>query len=66
MKLRTLSPEELAGVYQHHLSSAFPPAELKPLGAMEAMRERAAARNADIEQAVRAVMDSASLDKMLS
>ena len=40
MKLRTLSPEELAGVYQHHLSSAFPPAELKPLGAMEAMRER--------------------------
>lgn len=40
MKLRSLSPAELARAYETDLREAFPPAELKPLYAMEAMRER--------------------------
>ncbi len=40
MRLRTLTPEELQTVYENDLKEAFPPAELKPLAAMEAMRER--------------------------
>ena len=42
MYLKTLSPEELKRVYETDLTEAFPPAELKPLRAMEAMRERGA------------------------
>ena len=42
MYLKTLSPEELKKVYETDLTEAFPPAELKPLRAMEAMRERGA------------------------
>lgn len=38
MDLRILTPEELKTVYETDLSAAFPPAELKPLAAMEAMR----------------------------
>lgn len=40
MKLRILTPEELGDVYATHLREAFPPAELKPLSAMERMRAR--------------------------
>ena len=40
MNLRTLSPEELSAVYDGELRAAFPPAELKPLSSMEAMRRR--------------------------
>ncbi len=40
MYLKTMSPEELRRVYETDLTEAFPPAELKPLGAMEAMRAR--------------------------
>ena len=39
MYLRTLTPEELKRVYETDLTEAFPPAELKPLWAMERMRE---------------------------
>lgn len=42
MYLKILSPEELKKVYETDLTEAFPPAELKPLRAMEAMRERGA------------------------
>lgn len=40
MHLRTMTPEELKQAYETDLREAFPPAELKPLRAMEAMRER--------------------------
>lgn len=40
MYLRILTPEELKGVYETDLSEAFPPAELKPLYAIEGMREK--------------------------
>ena len=40
MNLRTLAPEELRTVYELHLKEAFPPAELKPLAAMEGMRSK--------------------------
>ena len=40
MTLRNLSPEELARAYEIDFKEAFPPAELKPLYAIEAMRER--------------------------
>ncbi len=40
MQLRTLTPEELKKAYETDLKEAFPPAELKPLRAMEEMRER--------------------------
>ena len=40
MKLRILTPEELKTVYETDLTEAFPPAELKPLSAMESMREK--------------------------
>jgi len=39
MYLRALTPEELKRVYETDLTEAFPPAELKPLWAMERMRE---------------------------
>lgn len=39
MKVRSLSPAELARAYETDLKEAFPPAELKPLHAMEIMRE---------------------------
>ena len=38
MKLRTLTPEELAAVYDSEMRAAFPPSELKPLSAMEYLR----------------------------
>ena len=40
MELKILSPEELKTVYEADLKEAFPPAELKPLAAMEAMRAK--------------------------
>lgn len=40
MQLRILTPEELKKAYETDLKEAFPPAELKPLRAMEDMRER--------------------------
>ena len=40
MYLRILTPEELKGVYETDLREAFPPAELKPLQAIEGMREK--------------------------
>lgn len=40
MQLRILTPAELKRAYETDLKEAFPPAELKPLRAMEAMRER--------------------------
>ena len=40
MHLRTLTPEELKTIYEVDLKEAFPPAELKPLSAMEAMRAK--------------------------
>lgn len=42
MHLRTMTPEELKQAYETDLREAFPPAELKPLRAMEAMRARGA------------------------
>lgn len=42
MHLKTLTPEELKKVYETDLKEAFPPAELKPLSAMERMRARGA------------------------
>lgn len=42
MNLRSLTPEELAWAYETDFKEAFPPAELKPLYAMEAMRDRGA------------------------
>lgn len=38
MILRTLSPIELAEIFEVHLTAAFPPAELKPLSSMEHLR----------------------------
>lgn len=40
MQLRVLTPAELETAYETDLKEAFPPAELKPLYAMERMRER--------------------------
>ena len=40
MNLRIMTPEELEKAYGTDLREAFPPAELKPLSAMERMRER--------------------------
>lgn len=40
MYLRIMTPEELKKAYETDLREAFPPAELKPLRAMEAMRAR--------------------------
>lgn len=40
MKLRNLTVEELAQVYERDLRAAFPPSELKPLRTMEGMRKR--------------------------
>ena len=39
MNLISLTPEELALAYETDFKEAFPPAELKPLAAIEAMRE---------------------------
>ena len=39
-QLRILSPEELRRVYETDLKAAFPPAELKPLASMEALRSQ--------------------------
>lgn len=40
MKIRILLPEELKRAYETDLKEAFPPSELKPLSAMEALRKR--------------------------
>ena len=40
MHLKIMTPEELKKVYETDLKEAFPPAELKPLWAIEAMREK--------------------------
>lgn len=40
MHLRALTPAELEKAYEADLKEAFPPAELKPLRAIENMRER--------------------------
>lgn len=40
MRLEILSPERLEAVYEMDLKEAFPPAELKPLSAMESMRAK--------------------------
>ena len=40
MHSKILTPEELKTVYETDLKAAFPPAELKPLAAMEAMRAK--------------------------
>ena len=40
MKLEILTPEELKRAYETDLKEAFPPSELKPLSAMESLRER--------------------------
>ena len=40
MHLRIMTPEETRRAYEVDLKEAFPPAELKPLWAIEAMRER--------------------------
>ncbi|MDE6997363.1 MAG: hypothetical protein K2P04_05770 [Oscillospiraceae bacterium] len=40
MHLRILPPEELKTAYERDLKEAFPPAELKPLAAMESMRAK--------------------------
>ena len=42
MELKILTPAELKRVYETVLKEAFPPAELKPLTAMESMRARGA------------------------
>ena len=42
MRLRILTPAELKSIYETDLTEAFPPAELKPLSAMEAMRANGA------------------------
>ena len=38
MKRKLLSPPELRALYETELTATFPPAELKPLAAMEALR----------------------------
>ena len=40
MLFRSMTPEELERAYRTDLTEAFPPSELKPLGAMEAMRRQ--------------------------
>ena len=40
MYLNVMTPEELERAYRTDLTEAFPPSELKPLGAMEAMRRQ--------------------------
>ena len=40
MELRLLTASELAAAYHTDLTEAFPPSELKPLSAMEALRSR--------------------------
>lgn len=40
MKMKLLNPEQTAQVYRDLLIEAFPPAELKPLSAMEEMRAK--------------------------
>ena len=45
MKLRIMNPEELKRAYETDLVEAFPPAELKPLSAMERMRFTSAAHS---------------------
>lgn len=40
MELKIMDPAELERAYKADLTEAFPPAELKPLAAMERMRER--------------------------
>lgn len=40
MNFRELTADELAAFYRRELTAAFPPAELKPLAAMEALRRR--------------------------
>ena len=40
MNLNIMTPEELRRAYETDLREAFPPSELKPLAAMEGMRER--------------------------
>lgn len=42
MYLKIMTPEELKKAYETDLREAFPPAELKPLAAMESMRARGA------------------------
>lgn len=42
MKLKVMTPEELAHAYNTDFKEAFPPAELKPLEVMEKMRRRGA------------------------
>ena len=42
MNLRIMTPEELEKAYGTDLREAFPPSELKPLFAMERMREKLA------------------------
>ena len=40
MTLKLMNPEELKRAYDTDLREAFPPAELKPLAAMEALRAK--------------------------
>lgn len=40
MQLRTMTPEELKQAYETDLKEAFPPAELKPLRAIESLRAK--------------------------
>ena len=40
MNLNIMTPSELREAYETDLREAFPPSELKPLAAMEGMRER--------------------------
>ena len=40
MKLREMTQAELEKAYESDLKEAFPPAELKPLRAIERMRHR--------------------------
>lgn len=42
MTSKILTPEELKAIFETHLTEAFPPSELKPLSAMEALRSRGA------------------------
>ena len=42
MELRVLTPAELKTVYETDLTESFPPAELKPLSAIEKMRDKGA------------------------
>ena len=39
MELRILNKQQLAELYEHEMRTAFPPSELKPLRAMEHMRD---------------------------